>query len=355
MRPPMSRRLSGPRGAIASLAAVALGLSACGGSGAAGSAKGSIATPAPAAPSTTASTAPATPATAAPTPSVAPGASPSQLPALNLLWQKGGPSTVQAETYWPAIDPVTGNIWVAHSFANQYWIFSPDGKFLEAWGTPGKGPGQFKLTTNDPKPDANGAIAFAPDGSFYVADNGNDRVEKFDKDRHFVTAWGSFGTGDGQFASPKGIATDGKTVYVADDPRGDIQAFDTNGHFLRSFPFPFVLFTLTPSGHLFVADATGVLELDGLGKQVAHFDLGRAALGGGPAQIAVDKAGHIFVELQNASGPTGLVELDSHGAILGQWSTGGETMALAPDGKSVYLAYSGPPQGWDFIRKYALP
>ena len=112
-----------------------------------------------------------------PTPTAVPSASPSPLAALTLLWQKGAPSTVRADTYWPAIDPLTGNVWVASSFDNQYWIFSADGKFLEAWGTPGKGPGQFQLTTNDPKPDAVGAIAFAPDGSFYVVDNGNYRVE----------------------------------------------------------------------------------------------------------------------------------------------------------------------------------
>jgi hypothetical protein len=352
MRPPASRPLSVPRRGPALLALVALAVSACAGSGAA-TPTGSVVT---AASSTPVASVSAAPATTAPKPTVAPSASP--LAALSLLWEKGGPSTVKAETYWPAIDPVTGNIWVAHSFEDKYWIFSPDGKFLEAWGTPGKGAGQFKLTTNDPNPDAVGAIAFAPDGSFYVADNGNDRVEKFDKDRHFVTAWGSFGTGDGQFASPKGIATDGKTVYVSDDPRGDVQAFDTNGHFLRSLPFPFVLFTLAPSGHLFVADRTGVLELDGLGKQVAHFDLDFAAMGGFPGQIAVDKAGHIFVEIQDAtaSAPIGLVELDPHGAILNRWSTGGETLTLAPDGKAAYLAFTaGSKLGWDFIRKYALP
>ena len=361
MRPPVSRPLSAPRRGLASLAVIAFAVSACAGSGTGAPTTGSVVASASSTPVAAVS---AAPVTTAPKPTVAPSASP--LAALSLLWEKGGPSTVKAETYWPAIEPLTGNIWVAHSFDDKYWIFSTDGKFLEAWGTSGKGPGQFKLTTNDPNPDANGAIAFAPDGSFYVADNGNNRVEKFDKDRHFVTAWGTFGTGDGQFADAKGIATDGKTVYVADDARGDIQAFDTNGHFLRSFPFPFVLFTMAPSGHLFVADATGVLELDGTGKQLAHLDVDFAALAGGAGlvsvnggsghgQTAVNKAGHIFVALQNNRGPAGLVELDSDGAILGQWSSGGETLALAPDGKSVYLAYSGPPQGWDFIRRYALP
>jgi hypothetical protein len=340
---PAYHRRPRPARALLALAVMALAVTACGGSSASTPADGSATSTAP-----TASTAASA---AAPTPTAVPSASPSPLAALTLLWQNGGPNPLKANTYWPAIDPLTGNVWVASSFDNQYWIFSADGKFLEAWGAPGKGPGQFQLTTNDPKPDAVGAIAFAPDGSFYVVDNGNYRVEKFDKTRHFVKMWGSFGTGEGQFANPKGIATDGKTVYVADDPRFDIQAFDTDGGFLRSFPFPFVLFSRAPVGHLFVADPTGLLELDGTGKQIHHFDLGYAALGGSAAQTAVDKAGHIFVELQNDSGPVGLVELDSDGRILNEWASGGETMALAPDGKAVYIAS----YGWDFIRKYALP
>jgi NHL repeat len=348
MRPPTVHRGPRPCKALASLATIMLAVGACGGSSPAAPTAGAVVTAAPPTPIAVAS--------AVPTSTAAPSPSPSSLAALALLWQKGGPTRNKTETYWPTVNPVTGNVWVASSFDDQYWIFSPDGKFLEAWGTPGTGPGQFKLTTNDPNPDGVGAIAFGPDGTFYVADNGNHRVEKFDKDRHFVTMWGSFGTGDGQFASPKGIATDGKTIYVADDPRGDVQAFDTNGRFLRSFPFPFVLFTLARSGHLFVADRSGVLELDGTGRQVAHFDFDFAGMGGDPAQSAVDDAGHIYLNIQNQTGPIGLVELDAQGAILHRWSTGGETMAVARDGKAVYLAFTAlSNQGWDFIRKYALP
>lgn len=283
------------------------------------------------------------------------------LAALPLLWQKAGPSGTTTATYWPAVDPRTGNVWVTSIREDRFWIFSPAGKFLEAWGTPGKAPGQFTLRHGT---DAGGAVAFAPDGSFFVVDGGNQRVEKFDAGRHFLKAWGSFGTDDGQFADPRGIATDGKTVYVADAARGDVQAFDANGRFLRSFPIPFVLFSLAQSGHLFVADQTGILELDGSGHQVAHHDLDFATLGGNDlegghagSQTAVDRAGHIYVGVQSDAGPVALVELDPSGAILRSWSTGGETMALSPDGKVVYLAYTGPPTppGWPDLRAYALP
>jgi DNA-binding beta-propeller fold protein YncE len=337
---------------------LALGLAACGGSGMSTAAAGVAVTPGPAnlgsAAAATASAAvpaSASPISAAPTPAAS-------LEALKLLWQKGGPTQVKPSTYWPAIDPITGNVWVASSFDNAYWIFSPAGKYLESWGKAGRGPGQFALQTNDASPDGQGAIAFAPDGSFYVVDTGNYRIEKFDKSRKFVTQWGSFGTGDGQFANPKGIATDGKTVYVADDPRGDVQAFDTNGAFLRSIPVPFVLFTLGANGNLYSADPTGILELDPNGKQVAHIDLDWTALEGGPGQVVVDKAGHVFLPINDRPDPTAtfeLIEFDPHGAVLGRWAAGGETSAIAPDGSSIYFAYTGPQGNWSFIRKYALP
>lgn len=332
---------------IAGGLAVTLAIAACGGS----SAATSVATPPP----TGASHATAT--TAA-TPTIAPTAAATPVPsnaALALLWQKSGPAKAKTETYWPAIDPVTGNVWVASSFDNQYWIFKPDGTFIASWGVGGKGDGQLDLTTHDVNPDGAGAIAFAPDGGFYVADVGNYRVEKFDKNRKFVRAWGSFGTDNGQFTNPKGIATDGKTVYVADDGNG-MQAFDADGGFLRRFDFPFVLFSLTPAGNLLTADNGYLDQFDGSGKQLSHLSIDAGNVVGGTSQAVLDQAGNAYVGLQGDSGPVGLVELDPSGKQIGLWSTGSETIVLAPDGSAVYMAYTGPSlSGWPYLRKYALP
>lgn len=341
-------RRSGPHLArsLAVVAAIAFLAAAC--SGASGATTGS--TTAATTPPTSAPTLPPATATAAPTVAATP------LPSLKLLWQSAGPVTGKLATYWPAVNPITGDIWVAASRQNQFWIFSPDGKFLEAWGVGGNGDGQFKLMTNDPNPDSTGAIAFAPDGSFYVADNGNYRVEKFDKNRKFVTKWGSFGVGDGRFSSPKGIATDGKTVWVVDDG-GSMQAFDSSGTFLRSTPFPFVLFSRAASGHLFTAYIGGVLEIDGNGTTVRQLDVNWGTLGGDSSDMVADGAGHLFVGIQSNAGPVGLAELAAAtGAVLGEWSNGAETMAISPDGKTLYLAYTGPPDGgWPYIRAVALP
>jgi DNA-binding beta-propeller fold protein YncE len=45
-------------------------------------------------------------------------------------------------------------------------------------------------------------------GYVYVADSGNNRVEKFTSNGTFITKWGSFGKGEGQFNTPIGIDED---------------------------------------------------------------------------------------------------------------------------------------------------
>lgn len=50
-----------------------------------------------------------------------------------------------------------------------------------------------------------------------MAENGNNRIQKFDSNGNFITKWGTFGDGDGQFVTPEGIAIDSlNNVYVAE-------------------------------------------------------------------------------------------------------------------------------------------
>src|SRR5689334_971293 len=52
----------------------------------------------------------------------------------------------------------------------------------------------------------------------------------------FILKWGTAGSDNGQFLTPRGIAVDPSgNVYVADasgDTRGQIQKFDANGNFV---------------------------------------------------------------------------------------------------------------------------
>jgi len=69
--------------------------------------------------------------------------------------------------------------------------------FVRKWGTAGVGEEQFKWPAS---------VAVASDGSVYVADFGNDRIQKFTSNGVFVKKWGTNGTEDGEFEGPKGVA-----------------------------------------------------------------------------------------------------------------------------------------------------
>jgi hypothetical protein len=90
----------------------------------------------------------------------------------------------------------------------------------------GTAEGQFSLPRN---------MAVGQDGTIYVLDSGNHRLQVFDKDGNFLRAWGNFGTELGQFNEPWGIAVDEEYVYVADTWNHRIQKFTLDGQFVDSF------------------------------------------------------------------------------------------------------------------------
>ena len=47
-------------------------------------------------------------------------------------------------------------------------------------------------------------------GYVYVADSGNNRIRKFTSDGQFIKNWGTYGTANGEFDRPGGIAVDNK-------------------------------------------------------------------------------------------------------------------------------------------------
>ena len=65
----------------------------------------------------------------------------------------------------------------------------------------------------------------------------NTRVVKFDKDGKFLKAWGTKGSGPGQFNLVHSIDIDkNRRLYVADRDNSRIQIFDRNGNFLDQWP-----------------------------------------------------------------------------------------------------------------------
>ncbi len=98
------------------------------------------------------------------------------------------------------------------------------GRHLRTIGTRGTEPGQFNLPLQ---------ADTAPDGTLYVVDGGNFRVQAFAPDGRFLRAFGELGRYPGQFARPKGIAVDpAGRVYVVDTAFGNFQIFDPEGRLL---------------------------------------------------------------------------------------------------------------------------
>ena len=91
-------------------------------------------------------------------------------------------------------------------------------EFLRKWGKWGTGDGQF---------DSPVGLAIDGDGNVYVADWRRNRIQVFDHLGRFLRKWGTQGTGDGQFISPVGLAIDRDgNVHVADGGNDRIQVFE---------------------------------------------------------------------------------------------------------------------------------
>ncbi|HEX5109153.1 MAG TPA: peptidyl-alpha-hydroxyglycine alpha-amidating lyase family protein [Vicinamibacterales bacterium] len=80
-------------------------------------------------------------------------------------------------------------------------------------------------------------VAWDKAGNIYVADGyGNARIAKYDPNGKYIKSWGSRGSAQGQFDIVHGIAIDAQgTVYVADEGNKRIQTFDGDGNFKTQF------------------------------------------------------------------------------------------------------------------------
>jgi uncharacterized protein (TIGR03663 family) len=130
-----------------------------------------------------------------------------------------------------------GTLYVADTNNNRIQHFSASGQFLNAWGsfadvTAGKSlPGTF----NQPW-----AVAVSQDGNFvYVADTWNHRIQKFTSNGTPITMWGTAlydPTTNDPFGiwGPRGIAVDAQgRVFVADTGNKRILVYDSNGKFIQ--------------------------------------------------------------------------------------------------------------------------
>jgi uncharacterized protein (TIGR03663 family) len=210
-----------------------------------------------------------------------------------MVWDYGV-SPVSAEALQPIEDPYKGVMRVLSA--------------MKIFGLEGTAPGEFARPR---------ALAAGPGGTLFVADTNNHRIQRISPEGEVLNVWGRFADrrqGDapgGTFNEPWGIAAapDG-SVYVADTWNHRIQRFTAEGEFLTMFGFEGQGETLDafwgprevavhPDGRVFVAD-TG-------NHRIGIFSAEGAPLGsiGGsgylpgelsePVGVAVSKDGRVYV------------------------------------------------------------
>jgi hypothetical protein len=242
-----------------------------------------------------------------PAPSNAVAVSPAEF-----VWRASGPGQDWTPGHNLDFD-AQGRIWTADPKHDRFAIFKTDGTFVEYWGESGTTQGQFDLQRDNG--DGHGNIAFETDGSYFVLDVGNHRVQAFDASRAFVRAWGQEGAGSAEYTDPVGIAVapDG-TLWILDDGRQVVEHYDRNGLVLAAIPMIANLAITSRTGgaentsHGLAIDSAGnlyygqieagrVVKVNAAGALLQAFGdtTGFGRFADQPGQIAIDARGYVFV------------------------------------------------------------
>lgn len=177
------------------------------------------------------------------------------------LWMLASVREPAERLTWPelkrpvavAVDEARDRVYVLDTGRHLVCYGTADGVYQGAFGGRGTAPGQFNFPTH---------LTVAPDGTLYVTDAMNFRVQHLGPDGAPLSAFGQAGDGTGYFAKPKGVALDSHgTIYVVDALHDVVQLFDANGQFL--------------------------MHVGGPGHQPGEFWL--------PTGIAIDATDHVYI------------------------------------------------------------
>ena len=249
-------------------------------------------------------------------------------------WGTSGESSGQFVTPLDVATAPTGQLLVVETLGSRspMYLFSPRLAYQATWSRGGDVIiGRHFFSPSD--------AAFAPDGTVWVVDRGNNVVRHFSATGTFLgvlkgEAPGASAVRPSGFAEPSGVAVDAHgNVLVADTGHGRVQSFSPDGSLLaswgragtgdRGFRRPPAV-AVSPDGSVYVVDGGNyrIVELSAGGKLIAAWG-GRGAGPGQfelPSGIAVDARGRVFVSDRQSDR---IQEFTAHGRFLSSWGTEG--------------------------------
>src|SRR5258706_2945991 len=269
-----------------------------------------------------------------------------------------------------------GTFYVADSRNNRVLHLDAQGNILNEWGSFADG---VSTPVGDGTFNEPWGVAVGPDGSVYVTDTWNHRIEKFTATGQFIKAWGYFGQGEKPeaFYGPRGLAIDSAgRVYVTDTGNKRVVVFDADGNPITAFgsqgldPGQFdepVGITVDRNGVVYVVDTWNQRiqtfvpqETEGNlsfipGKQWDVYGWFGQSLDNKP-YIAVNNDLHVFI-----TDPEGfrVMEFDPNGTLIRTWGEYGET----PSGFGLASGIAFDPEGhalvtdasFNRIMRFTLP
>ncbi len=126
-----------------------------------------------------------------------------------------------------------GTFYLTDTLNQRIIHFSATGEILHQWGSESSKneaePGTFREPWG---------IAVAPDGSVFVADTWNHRIQHFNAAGKFINTWGYFGQAEqpDAFWGPRDVAVSTKgQVFVTDTGNKRVVVFDMQGNYITQF------------------------------------------------------------------------------------------------------------------------
>jgi hypothetical protein len=143
-------------------------------------------------------------------------------------------------------------IYISDFTSDRIYIMNTNGYLQDRFAGKGSEGGSFYGPTG---------IAVSDDNILFVADSGNNRIQKLKLNGNFISDFGK--EGKGKLKMPSGLTIENNQVYVADKGNKRVVVFDMEGNFVKEFTHPSIVVPRSINFHkkrMYIADEqTGLL------------------------------------------------------------------------------------------------